>query len=35
MRGVGEIEKLSNSGCSLKVVPTAFADGLDMKCQRN
>ena len=34
MRSVGEVEKLSNTGCSLKVVTTAFADGLDMKCQR-
>lgn len=34
MRDVVEVEKLSNSGYSLKVVLTAFADGLDMECQR-
>lgn len=34
MRRVGEVEKLSNSVCSLKVVLKAFADGLDVKRQR-
>lgn len=34
MRRVGEVEKLSNSVCSLKGVLKAFADGLDVKHQR-
>lgn len=33
-RAAGEVEKLSDSDYSLKVVPTASADGLELKCQR-
>lgn len=33
-RDVVEVETLSDSGYSLKVALTAFADGLDVACQR-